>query len=582
MSIINLLWDKLKPSPGEGIVLLHWLEEIENNARALNSFTSSGGGSVTGLSAGNVEIDWSEGITLFNPDTGKKTVHINPYGDMLLGTNIDKPASTSMAVWSRSQTYNSEAVSAGDLMLGDNSTSKANMYWDVSTGQLKFRGGTTVQAYIDTDGSVVAGAGAVKINSSGISIYDGDASPNEIKFVDETEATTAFSIYMPSVIASPPGGSRTLNIESPGEADWDSHIKITAQAGNDDTASLTLKAWANLQAAEVPYIYLYSNTGAADPDDQYIKFVGKKFLFEGWTGATPIIVLEDDGSIRFRGTAGGGATGIYYEDSGGTDRVVFSFPGSNVVSLGNRASNGVVKLYANTSTAGSGGETLVGTIEDTQVQWEVDQIIENDNQLVFKGTSGGANGGIKFEDSGGTDRSALIFPGSNVTELGNRGSNGKVKIYANTATAGSAGNTLVITVEDNKVYIEDGIDLFTTGYEYSNYYTSSTIQGFASITTGHIFTKKVGDIAHVWFDLTGTSGGATPTVLNFLLPFATTGQHRTTTFIRGRDNGTWLYGWAQIAIGTTTRVDCYTTAAAAGWTATGNKAARGYICFHAA
>jgi hypothetical protein len=50
------------------------------------------------------------------------------------------------------------------------------------------------------------------------------------------------------------------------------------------------------------------------------------------------------------------------------------FPGSDVVKLANRASNGVVKLAANTSTAGTGGEVDVIEVQD-------DTIIHNTREV---------------------------------------------------------------------------------------------------------------------------------------------------------------------------------------------------------
>jgi len=72
--------------------------------------------------------------------------------------------------------------------------------------------------------------------------------------------------------------------------------------------------------------------------------------------------------IQFNATAGGtGNTGILYLDSGSVLRNALIFPGSNVVRLSNRASNGIVEIRANTATAGSGGEVLVATFEDDKV-----------------------------------------------------------------------------------------------------------------------------------------------------------------------------------------------------------------------
>jgi hypothetical protein len=64
----------------------------------------------------------------------------------------------------------------GDFIFGQVAANKSNMFYDQSTGRLNFRGGaagTTVQAYIDTTGEVMAGGGAVRINASGIQGYAG-------------------------------------------------------------------------------------------------------------------------------------------------------------------------------------------------------------------------------------------------------------------------------------------------------------------------------------------------------------------------------------------------------------------------
>ena len=72
--------------------------------------------------------------------------------------------------------------------------------------------------------------------------------------------------------------------------------------------------------------------------------------------------------IIFTGANGGSTEGVLYRDSGGVDRYGLLFPGSNIVSLANRTSNGVVQIRANTSTAGSGGEVTVAEFQDNSIQ----------------------------------------------------------------------------------------------------------------------------------------------------------------------------------------------------------------------
>jgi len=86
--------------------------------------------------------------------------------------------------------WNSETLNTRDVLLGDNSASKANILFDASEGKLNFRGGTTTQAYIDTDGSFVTGGGDVTLNTNGLrfataSTYEDTKS---IQWYDETNS----------------------------------------------------------------------------------------------------------------------------------------------------------------------------------------------------------------------------------------------------------------------------------------------------------------------------------------------------------------------------------------------------------
>jgi hypothetical protein len=76
------------------------------------------------------------------------------------------------------------------MLLGDNSSGAANLFWDRSDGRLKFRGGTAVQAYVDTDGALTAGGGDVTLNGEGITLKQGNASTNRLK-INDGEATIA-------------------------------------------------------------------------------------------------------------------------------------------------------------------------------------------------------------------------------------------------------------------------------------------------------------------------------------------------------------------------------------------------------
>lgn len=122
-----------------------------------------------------VQID-ANGIGGYSAAT-TKTFSLETDGDLFLGSNISAAATTAFAVFATAQTYNYESVGAGDVLLGDNSTGKINLLWDVSEGDVILRRGTS--ARITLDGSadqVIIGATATEnilITSTAVQIRDG-------------------------------------------------------------------------------------------------------------------------------------------------------------------------------------------------------------------------------------------------------------------------------------------------------------------------------------------------------------------------------------------------------------------------
>jgi len=98
----------------------------------------------------------------------------------------------------------------GDVILGQVAASKANVFFDQSEGRLNFRGNTTTQAYIDTDGSIVGGGGNVKLNSDGLAIISGSSSSSIRAYsFDNSSGTELGGLY--SVAFTTPGGSPNPN-----------------------------------------------------------------------------------------------------------------------------------------------------------------------------------------------------------------------------------------------------------------------------------------------------------------------------------------------------------------------------------
>ncbi len=100
--------------------------------------------------AGAVRLT-SGGILIYNGAI--QTGAIEADGDFRLGSNLAAASTTSFQVFTNDQTYNSESVGAGDVLIGDNSTGKPNIFWDKSAGKMSIRSGVNVLAYLDGSSS---------------------------------------------------------------------------------------------------------------------------------------------------------------------------------------------------------------------------------------------------------------------------------------------------------------------------------------------------------------------------------------------------------------------------------------------
>jgi uncharacterized protein with putative carbohydrate binding module len=131
-------------------------------------------GAISRLQAGSLRIAPGLGIGVFEDGILKTT--ISAAGDIYAGSDISDPSTTTFCVYVNEQDYNGEAMNAGDILIGDNTTGKANVKYDAHEGQLQFRFGATVNVYMDTDGTLKAGAGAVTLSAAGI-LLQADAYP---------------------------------------------------------------------------------------------------------------------------------------------------------------------------------------------------------------------------------------------------------------------------------------------------------------------------------------------------------------------------------------------------------------------
>jgi len=112
-------------------------------------------------------------------------------GNLRIGSDLSGPGGTHFSIFSKEGAYNGETFGEGDLLIGDNSANKANIWWDKSSGYLFFRGGQTYTLYINTAGALEAGGGAVVLNENGMLI---GSNVNDVVIPDDPGNAARFGL----------------------------------------------------------------------------------------------------------------------------------------------------------------------------------------------------------------------------------------------------------------------------------------------------------------------------------------------------------------------------------------------------
>ncbi len=103
--------------------------------------------------------------------------------------------------------------------------------------------------------------------------------------------------------------------------------------------------------------------------------------------------------------------------------------------------------------------------------------------------------------------------------------------------------------------------------------------GFSSISTKQIYTKKIGKTVFVSFLIAGVSNSA---ALSFTVPYTSSSLRETRFLASPIDNGGSItVGYAGLDVNSNV-VNSYATAAAAGFTTSGDKSVRGEFWYEAA
>lgn len=288
-----------------------------------------------GVGLGKYQDDWvtiepTNGIRMFANNS--QTVGLQADGDVFLGSDISSPGTTYLSIFTNAQTYNSESMGAGDMLIGDNSASKANLLWDESEGRLKFRGGTANGVIIDTDGSLY--------------MIQGSSNPNKIRW--ETSGGTVIA----GINGVTAGSSNSLSFEVAQGASSDS-MSFTLGASGQTTVAFT-----NSTVSGFSFRFSMDDTGSAASPFLIRKLVTAPSTF------TTLFQLDRVGGTFINDTANANMTVGLTINQGANDDEILAFKSSDVA-------HGITSL-AETDTYGAlrkqdastGGARLTGLAED--------------------------------------------------------------------------------------------------------------------------------------------------------------------------------------------------------------------------
>lgn len=255
--------------------------------------------SIGSASAGRLAYDGAT-LTLDNLDFNMYygtlwTLEIQADGDFTIGSDIDTVAGTSMKIFTNDQSWNAEAFTAGDILVGDHDG--AHMLWDQSSGQLQFRdGGVTgkpTEVYIDTDGSLVAGDGDVTLNSSGLRLQ---ASPDVTSHIVWQDVGTNYGWLYTYTSGTTPNRSGWLKLSAYAESGGTGFGTVSLQSYD---AGINRTGILNISGSEtLDYVAQTVTTDNATNMVMFRRTLGSGTYAEDGFGFNLGFILDDDTSTQ--------------------------------------------------------------------------------------------------------------------------------------------------------------------------------------------------------------------------------------------------------------------------------------------
>jgi len=136
-------------------------------------------GSLSRIQVGGIKVTPGLGVGVYADGVFK--TNIQPNGTLVIGSNIEKPETTTEIFFVEATIYNNELFAAGDFLIGDNTAGVPNIKYNATEARLEFRLGTTVSIIQDTEGALT-----FSNNVTGLSFLATD--PSKTAYIKMTNA----------------------------------------------------------------------------------------------------------------------------------------------------------------------------------------------------------------------------------------------------------------------------------------------------------------------------------------------------------------------------------------------------------
>jgi len=444
-------------------------------------------GTAIGSGFEGLVLDATNGLRMYNLNlemwdsgTGKRTGVWTSTGYLYLGTDTG----TTPGVGSG----NSVAYfpNSGNFRLGDSTA--ANALWNMSAGQLQFRGGTTVQAYVDTDGSIKAGAGAVTLSSSGLRLVNSSGAYLGAASMEWQTGSTTYS--------------KTYGYVSGGIA------YLMQNSGNSSYAGAVHNFVQDTTGTKFGGIYithqnigLTINTGSVITslqlaDNAVASLQADGFSLVGATVATPAFTMPNNSAIQMK-------------DSGGTARsVMYMSTGDNLaIGYGVQAGKQV--------SIGPGGSVRL-SVSDTAIAAELPMLLKGSSTITSAPPSTSSSGGWKATMYGASYALGI----ATYTMAFRTAASGWLALFNNANPADDAGTT---TPDSNAAWAVNATRMAYTGTLGAAWASLSLDTGAnwgnTNTSTYHAAGyKRFGDLVILRGNVTRSSGSGASNITGTALP----------------------------------------------------------------